>query len=76
MAYFGVYVGQVVNNQDPSNAGRVQVRVPMLGDTVWALVVTPLGSISSGRAQAGSKVIVAFEGGDPSRPVVLGRVGP
>lgn len=75
MAYYGVYVGLVVGNQDPTNAGRVQVRLPMIGQTAWALVASPLGSASSGRAQPGSKVVVAFEGGDPSRPVVLGRVG-
>ena len=75
MAYYGVYVGLVVGNQDPTNAGRVQVRLPMIGQTAWALVASPLGSAPSGRAQPGSKVVVAFEGGDPSHPVVLGRVG-
>ncbi len=75
MAFYGVYLGQIVSNQDPSNAGRVQVRLPMTGQTAWALVASPLGSAASGRAQPGAKVVVAFEGGDPSRPVVLGRVG-
>ncbi len=76
MAFYGVYLGQIVNNQDPSNAGRVQVRLPMISEAAWAPVASPLGSAPSGRAQPGSKVVVAFEGGDPSRPIVLGRVGP
>ncbi len=75
MTYYGVYVGVVVGNQDPTNAGRVQVRLPMTGQTAWALVASPFGATPSGRAQPGSRVVVAFENGDPSHPVVLGRLG-
>ena len=77
MAYFGVYIGQITDSTDPLRSGRVRISLPMLGigSATWAPVVSPLGSTPSGTAQVGARVVVAFEGGDPSRPVVLGRVG-
>ena len=74
MAYFGVYIGVVSAAGDPQQAGRVQVRVPALGTTEWAVVSTPIGAVSSGNVMPGANVVVAFERGDPGRPVVLGRV--
>jgi len=74
MAYYGVYLGVVPDNNDPEQSGRVQIRVPSLGSTAWALVASPVGSINTGKIQSGATVVVAFERGDPSRPVVLGRV--
>jgi len=74
MAYFGVYLGVVANSSDPMRSGRVQVRVPSLGSsTEWALVAAPLGSPPTGAVLPGTNVIVAFERGDPARPVVLGK---
>ena len=74
MAYFGMYIGVVSAAGDPQQSGRVQVRVPALGTTAWAVVSTPIGSVTSGSVPAGANVVVAFERGDPGRPVVLGRV--
>ena len=71
MAFFGVYVGVVCNNSDPQQAGRVQIRVPALGATAWALVASPVGSITTGTVPNGASVVVAFERGDLSHPIVL-----
>ena len=71
----GLYRGTVVDSQDPSASGRVKVLVPELGtNTAWALVCVPFGGQQAGIVGAGTPVIVGFERGDPSRPVVLGRV--
>ena len=74
MAYFGVYFGVVTDSSDPQRSGRVQIRLPWLGSTAWAPVASPAGAITTNKIQIGATVVVAFERGDPSRPVVLGRV--
>jgi len=72
---YGVYFGTVASNYDPKSS-RVQINLPMMGSSaIWALVTSPLSSPPSGNIQIGAKVVVAFEGGDMARPVVLGRVG-
>jgi uncharacterized protein involved in type VI secretion and phage assembly len=74
MAYYGVYLGVVSATNDPQQSGRVQIRLPWLGSTVWALVATPVGSPPTGRIPPGATVVVAFERGDQAHPVVLGCV--
>jgi len=72
----GLYRGVITDAQDPTANGRVKVRVADLGSTdVWAVVCSPFGGSSAGMVNAGTAVIVGFERGDPSRPVVLGRIG-
>jgi hypothetical protein len=63
----GVYMAVVMGGGDPSNQGRIQVSVPAIGiSATWAPVC------NGGRGTVGGKAVVAFEGGDPTRPIVLG----
>ena len=67
MAWYGVYRGVVVDNHDPEVSGRVKVSVD--GRAGWAL-----STLGGPKVQVGAMVIVAFEHGDPDRPVVLGQI--
>lgn len=66
MALYGVYRGVILDSSDPQVSGRVKVSVE--GRQAWAPTIT------DSNIQVGATVIVAFEQGDPARPVVLGRV--
>jgi len=71
----GLYRGVVVDNQDPTASNRVKVQVPELGsNTAWAMVCLPFGGQQAGIVGAGTQVVLGFERGDPSRPIVLGRI--
>lgn len=74
---FGKYRGTVVDNNDPTNRGRLKVNVPAaLGDVeVWALPCVPYTGNGVGVCMmpvAGAGVWVEFEGGDPSFPIWTG----
>ena len=75
--YFGKYRGVVVDNDDPTQRGRMKVRVQaVLGELeVWAMPCAPyagdgIGFYSLPEPEAG--VWVEFEGGDPSYPIWTG----
>jgi uncharacterized protein involved in type VI secretion and phage assembly len=77
---FGVCVARVLDNVDPADAARVRVQFPWESESNegwWAPVVTP--HAGSGRGfyflpEIGDEVLVAFEQGDPNRPVVIGSL--
>lgn len=81
----GVHRAVVLNTSDPLRQGRLQVRIPALdpSGSVWAVACLPVSGTSASPADpgdlplpaVGDGVWVAFEVGDPSRPVWLGRVG-
>ena len=73
-------VGIVTNNNDPEGMGRVRVKFPALSDSLegwWARVVTLNAGPRRGMymlPEVDDEVVVAFEHGDPRRPLVLGAV--
>ena len=72
---FGVYRGTITSGADPLNQGRAQVTVPALGiGGAWAPVCRDPGAARSA-PRPGSACVVAFEGGNPQYPVVLGVTG-
>ncbi|MET8909955.1 MULTISPECIES: phage baseplate assembly protein V [Micromonospora] len=76
--FFGVYRGKVEQNVDPMLRGRVQVSVPkVLGDgrLAWAEPCVPYAGNGVGGFNlppVGAAAWVAFEGGNPDYPVLLG----
>ena len=73
-------LGIVTNNNDPDGMGRVRVKFPALDEKLegwWARVVTLNAGSERGiymLPEVGDEVVVAFEHGDPRRPLVLGGV--
>jgi hypothetical protein len=76
--FYGKYRGQVANNIDPMQMGRVQVKVPaVLGDgqLSWAMPCSPYGGSGVGFfavPPVGANVWVEFEGGNPDAPILAG----
>jgi hypothetical protein len=75
--YFGKYRGLVTDNADPTNRGRLKVKVPALLDTleVWAMPCVPYAGQGVGfysLPEANTGIWIEFEGGDLSYPVWTG----
>jgi uncharacterized protein involved in type VI secretion and phage assembly len=77
--YFGKYRGQVTDNNDPNNLGRLKAKVPrVLGeqDCGWALPAFIYGGASEqglfALPDVGAGVWIEFEGGDLSYPIWTG----
>lgn len=75
--FFGKYRGTVVDNADPTQRGRIKVKVPaVLGPAdVWAMPCVPYAGAGVGLyalPEPGTGVWVEFEQGDPSFPIWVG----
>lgn len=75
--YFGKYRGLVTDNTDPTNRGRLKVRIPAVLDSleVWAMPCVPYAGKNVGfysLPEASTGVWIEFEGGDLSYPVWTG----
>src|SRR5690348_14830866 len=77
--FYGKYRGQVTDNADPSNLGRLKAQVPaVLGEeaTGWALPAFIYGGAAEQGLFAvpdvGAGVWIEFEGGDLSYPIWTG----
>lgn len=78
-----VHIGIVLSVDDEESRFRVKVRLPAFTGVadqeyaVWARVATPLSGSDRGAfliPDVGDEVLVAFAGGDPSQPVVVGSL--
>jgi uncharacterized protein involved in type VI secretion and phage assembly len=75
----GVHLAVVADNEDPAHQGRVLVRSATLPNLsrVWARVAVPRAGAQRGTwfiPDVGDEVLIAFEGGDPRQPYVIGSV--
>ena len=72
----GVLMAKVTNNRDPDNLGRVRVALVTVPDVElsWARVAQRTNGNPPTPPQVDDKVLVAFEDGDPERPMVVGTV--
>jgi len=76
--YTALYIGQVVDREDPESFGRVRVRIPGLVEpaSAWAFPLGTLGGGSDRRGffavpEKGAEVGVLFHQGDVDHPYYL-----
>ncbi len=81
--WYGVYPALVSDVRDPDGQGRVKVTLPWAPDTggssyaAWARLATLMAGNNRGSwfiPDVNDEVLVAFEGGDPRRPYVVGAL--
>jgi len=81
--FYGVYPALVTDVVDPDAQGRVKVRLPWSPDAgdssyeTWARLATMMGGNNRGTwfiPDVNDEVLVAFEGGNPRRPYVVGAL--
>jgi len=82
-AFYGVYMALVTDVQDPDGLGRVRVRLPWATDPdgdayeIWARLATMMAGSNRGSwfiPEPDDEVLIAFEGGDPRSPIVIGAL--
>lgn len=79
---WGVYTAVVTDIRDPDGQGRVRVNFPWASDAngsyeLWARLATPLAGNNRGVwwiPDPNDEVLVAFEGGDPRLPCIVGSL--
>lgn len=72
----GVVSAHVVDHNDPKNMGRLRIQYIWQGEgsTHWARMSTPSAGKDRGfmfMPEIGDEVAVAFEDGDPERPIIM-----
>jgi uncharacterized protein involved in type VI secretion and phage assembly len=77
--WYGVVPARVVEHNDPKKMGRIKVQYFWQDEAPahWARMMTPHAGSDRGfmfMPEVGDEVVVAFEDGDPERPLVLGCV--
>jgi hypothetical protein len=71
---FGVYRAIVTNADDPASTNRIKIKTPSLSDDeIWAEVAIFGADDRPPQFAIGGEVVVAFEGGAPSQPIILGK---
>lgn len=81
--FYGVAVGKVTQNNDKDTGipmGRVKVSYPWLSETSesgWARCATPMAGSQTGiyfLPEVGDEVLIAFEQGNLSSPIIIGSL--
>jgi uncharacterized protein involved in type VI secretion and phage assembly len=73
--WYGVYPAFVIDNKDPEAQGRLKIMFE--GREIWARLATLMAGDNRGSRfipDIKDEVLVAFEGGDPRRPYVVGAL--
>jgi uncharacterized protein involved in type VI secretion and phage assembly len=75
----GVVTAMVVENNDPAKLNRLKIRYHWQegGSTSWTRMVSQYSGKDRGvmfLPEVGDEVVVAFENGDPERPIIIGSV--
>src|SRR5689334_20529628 len=79
---YGVFPAKVTDIKDPDSQGRVKIALPWSPDDgsgyqVWARLAVLMAGNNRGTwfvPDTDDEVLVAFEGGDPRRPYVVGAL--
>jgi uncharacterized protein involved in type VI secretion and phage assembly len=81
--FYGVYPALVTDLRDPDKQGRVKVKLPWAPDSgeasyeTWARLATLMAGNNRGTwfvPDVNDEVLIAFEGGNPRRPYVVGAL--
>jgi type VI secretion system secreted protein VgrG len=75
----GIVPARVVDHNDPKKMGRIKIQFfwQLDGSTHWARATSPHAGPGRGfmfMPEVGDEVAVAFEDGDPERPVIIGSL--